>query len=255
MSSADKYSSPEGEASGPVESTPDVIAEEAPSEGLAATGLADSEQTAVATAPEETPAPDPHRRARRRPCFHCGAMTPVPVLERTGELCWRCYRPLGYLIVKNLLVVAVVLGGAAAVLVGWRLYRSEREVEPAAEVTTDENSQREFTTEEKLALLRRHFLGRELMQDLCAEKQISPAEFRRWREQFFQAGEAAFQHDEDKDPNAVERRIGVIEQKIQMAAKVLGELRDNLTQLKRESGQYEISPTQRFILDAGPPPK
>ncbi len=256
MSSQHRHDPQEG--SGLAVPSPETPAKEPLAKDLASTAAAVADAGVDEAVQEGDVTSTSRRRAKRRPCFQCGALTPVPVLEKTGELCWQCYRPVGYLIVKNLLVVAVVLGAIAGTLVGWRYYVNPREASP--EVPTvgtegEEAAPRQFTTEEKLSLLRRHFLDRELMSELCAEYRISPTEFRRWREQFFEAGEVSFQRNEEHEPNAVERRIGVIEQKLQMAAKVLGELRDNLGQLKKESGQYEISPTQRFILESGPPPK
>jgi transposase len=189
----------------------------------------------------------------RRPCFHCGTMTPIGVLERTGDLCWRCYRPLGYTIVKYLLLSALAVGGLAGGIIGYRMWSKSRDVAPPA---AEEGGAREFTTEQKVALLRRHLVDREPVADLCQATGVDPGEFRRWREQFLEAAEAAFERDQDREPNAVEKRIGIIEQKLAAANKVMGELRDNLVQLKRESSQYEVSPTQRFILDSsGPPPK
>lgn len=221
------------------------------------TAVASQPQVEVADEPGSAPSTS-HRRGKRRPCFQCGTMTPVPVLEKTGELCWRCYRPVGYLFLKNLLIVLLILGVVIGGLVAWRRYTNPVEATPQVEAARPDGEtpvERQFTTEEKLSLLRRHFMDHESMSDLCTEYKVPPSEFRHWREEFFEAGEVGFQRDSDRELNAVERRIGVIDQKLQMATKVLSELRDNLVQLKKESGQYEISPTQRFILESGPPPK
>jgi len=228
--------------------------------GAGAEEGAQTEGAAVSVPPEAAGEPKAVagrvRRVKKRPCFHCGAMTNVEVLEKTGELCWRCYRPIGFVIIKNLAVLAVILAVAAGTVIAWRVYFAGSSPATAKTENTEQQEIKEFSTEQKLAILRRHLLDRESITDLCQEFGISPAEVRRWRDQFFESAEAAFERNQEREPNAVERRIQTIEQKLQMASKVLGELRENLVQLKKESGQYESSATQRYILDsAGPPPK
>jgi len=197
------------------------------------------------------------RAARKRPCFHCGTMTSVKVLEKTGDLCWKCYRPVGYSLLKNLMVLTVTLLLLAGLLVSWKVYFEEDSV---LNINTKRPPQdykpREFTPEQKIQILRRHLLDRVPAKELCEEYEVPPTEFARWKQQFFENAEAAFDQAQSREPSATERRAQAMEQKIQVIEKILSDLRDQLTLLKKETGRYESTAAQRYILEsAGPPPR
>jgi transposase len=217
-------------------------------------GQLPSKLDAVAEVPESARAV---RGPKKRPCFHCGAMTSVKVLEKTGDLCWRCYRPAGYSLLKNLMVLTVSLLLLAGLLVSWKVYSEEGaflSITPRRQ--PQDYKPREFTTEQKVQILRRHLLDRVPAKELCDEYEVPPTEFARWKQQFFENAEATFEQLQSREPNATERRAQAMEQKIQVIEKMLSDLRDHLTLLKKESGKYESSPTQRYILEsAGPPPR
>lgn len=207
--------------------------------------------------PEADSLEKPSRGPKRRPCFHCGAMTSAKVLEKTGDLCWRCYRPVGYSLVKNLLVLTVAIVALAAVLVSWKVYfEQEGFLSINFRKPPQDYRPREFTSQQKIQILKRHLLERVPAKELCDEYEIPPSEFARWKEQFFDNAEAAFDQSQGREPNATERRAQVMEQKIQVIDKVLADLRENLNQLKKESGKYDASAAQRYILESsGPPPR
>ncbi len=207
--------------------------------------------------PEESEALSDARGVKKRPCFHCGAMTSVKVLEKTGDLCWRCYRPAGYSLLKNLLILTVSLLLLAGLLVSWKIYSEDSSflgINPKRQ--PQDYKPREFTTEQKVQILRKHLLDRVPAKELCDEYEVPPTEFARWKQQFFENAEATFEQSQEREPNSTERRAQAMEQKIQVIEKMLSDLRDHLTLLKKESGRYEASPTQRYILEsAGPPPR
>lgn len=191
--------------------------------------------------------------ARKRPCFHCGAPTSIRVLEKTGDLCWRCYRPIGQTILKTLVIVTMVLVVVAGGLVGWRLLNQEEtpQVRPP-----QESAAREFTPEQKITILKRYLLDRVPAAVICSEYELAPDELQRWQQQFFEVAETAFSRTQVREPNLVDRRVAGIEQKIQTLGKTLAELRESVQQLRREAGRYEGTNSQQFILEsAGPPPR
>jgi transposase-like protein len=207
--------------------------------------------------PEESDAIEAAPGPKKRPCFHCGALTSVKVLEKTGDLCWRCYRPAGYSLLKNLLVLTVSLLLLAGLLVSWKIYSEESSflgISPKRQ--PQDYKPRAFTTEQKVQILRRHLLDRVPAKELCDEYEVPPTEFARWKQQFFENAEATFEQSQEREPNATERRAQAMDQKIQVIEKMLSDLRDHLTLLKKESGKYESSPAQRYILESsGPPPR
>ena len=54
---------------------------------------------------------------------------------------------------------------------------------------------RNYTAEEKVAILRRHLLEKVAVSDLCDEYQLNPNVFYHWQKQFFENGTAAFQRN------------------------------------------------------------
>lgn len=212
---------------------------------------------AVEGAGGEEPDQRAGRSSTRRPCFHCGALTSVKVLEKTGDMCWRCYRPAGYSLLKNLLILTFAIVTLAGLLVSWKIYFEEDSfLTINLRKPPQDYKPREFTTEQKIVILKKHLLDRVPAKELCEEYEVPPTEFARWKQQFFENAESAFEQSQNREPNATERRVQAMEQKIQVIDKILSDLREHLGQLKKESGKYDASAAQRYILEsAGPPPR
>ena len=54
-------------------------------------------------------------------------------------------------------------------------------------------ARKQYTAEEKVAILRRHLLDKEPVSKLCDELALQPTVFYRWQKEFFKNGAAAFQ--------------------------------------------------------------
>jgi transposase-like protein len=185
-------------------------------------------------------------------------MTPVSVLEKTGDLCYRCYRPAGYQFIRTLLLLTALalLGGGGYFAWKMTVKPQDNSVATTSDTGGPKESTKVFTPEQKVSILKRHLLDGVSIDDVCRTFGVEPGEYKQWEQMFFQAGERAFDPVIPREAGSVERRIGTIEQKIQMAGKVLAELRENVSQLRKEAGHYEGTPAQKFILDSvGPPPR
>ena len=92
---------------------------------------------------------------------------------------------------------------------------------------------RHFSGPEKVAILKRHLLEKVPVSDLCDELGIAPNLFYRWQKEFFDNGHAAF--DNDRKSRAVEdakdKKIELLEAKLQRKNEVLGELMEEHVQL------------------------
>lgn len=95
---------------------------------------------------------------------------------------------------------------------------------------------RQFTAQDKVAILKRHLVDRRPVSDLCDEFQIQPAQFYLWQKQFFENGAAAFSKPgrQKRDPQA--ERIAALEQKLVQKNEVVAELLQEHVQLKKELG-------------------
>ena len=94
-----------------------------------------------------------------------------------------------------------------------------------------------FAPEEKVSILRRHFIEKIPVSNVCEETGIQPSLFYQWQKQFFENGAAAFQsssrarHDQNQD------RIVALEAKLRKKDEVLAELMEEHVALKKSLGE------------------
>jgi transposase-like protein len=96
---------------------------------------------------------------------------------------------------------------------------------------------KQYTGEEKVAILRRHLLEQEPVSKLCDELGLQPTVFYRWQKEFFENGAAAFQAKGRSDHHGEKERIEFLEKKIQRKDEVLAELMGEYVALKKELGE------------------
>ena len=94
-----------------------------------------------------------------------------------------------------------------------------------------------YTAEEKVAILRRHFLEKVPISDLCEEHGLHPTMFYRWQKDFFENGAVALQPKNRPDHQAERERIEYLEKKIQRKDEVLAELMAEHIALKKSLGE------------------
>ena len=101
-------------------------------------------------------------------------------------------------------------------------------------------SRKNYTPQEKVAILRRHLLEKEAVSDICDKLNLQPSVFHRWLKEFFENGSAAFEHvanGSKKHEAKQERRIEKLEEKIQLKNEVLAELMEEHVILKKSLGE------------------
>ena len=95
-----------------------------------------------------------------------------------------------------------------------------------------------FTAQEKVAILRRHFLDKMPVSELCQELGLQPTVFYRWQKQFFEQGAAAFEPQPGKKAKEREQRVvAALERKLQTKDSVLAELMEEHVALKKSLGE------------------
>ena len=97
---------------------------------------------------------------------------------------------------------------------------------------------RRFTSEEKVRILRLHLLEGTPVSDLCDKYGIGPSMFYRWQQEFFENGAAAFEHHARRAADGKDRKIALLEQKLQRKHEVLSELMEEHVKLKKELGEF-----------------
>ena len=99
---------------------------------------------------------------------------------------------------------------------------------------------RHFTPEQKVALLRLHLLEKKPVSDICEEHHLSVTLFYLWQKQFFENGAAAFANSGKRlraTPDAKDRKITALEEKLQRKNEVLAEFMVENVKLKKEIGE------------------
>lgn len=95
---------------------------------------------------------------------------------------------------------------------------------------------RTFSPQEKLNIVRMHFLERRPISELCEEEGISPTLFYQWQRTFFENGTSAF---EPKKRQASGEQITIerLRKQLQHKDEVLAEIAAEMVRLKKELGE------------------
>ena len=97
-------------------------------------------------------------------------------------------------------------------------------------------NRRNYTSEEKVTILRKHLLEKVPKSDICEKYELRPTVFYRWQKQFFEQGARTFEVGKNQDRSKV-KKILALEQKIQIKNEVLSELMEEHIRLKKNFGE------------------
>ena len=101
-------------------------------------------------------------------------------------------------------------------------------------------ARKNYTPEEKVAILRKHLVEKETVSDICDRLNLQPTVFYRWLKEFFDNGAAAFEHAPNgskKHEAKQQRRIDKLEEKLQKKNEVLAEIMEEHVILKKSLGE------------------
>jgi len=103
----------------------------------------------------------------------------------------------------------------------------------------EKQQRRHFSGADKVAILKRHFVDKVPISDLCDELGLQVNQFYQWQRQFFENGHAAFDNGRKSKAvdDAKERKIQQLEAKLQRKNEVMAELMEAHTQLKKDLGE------------------
>jgi transposase len=99
---------------------------------------------------------------------------------------------------------------------------------------------RHFTAEQKVAILREHFLEKVPISDLCEKHGIAVNLFYSWQRLFFENGQAAFTVNDKRRKSALDdkdREIAELRDKLQRKHEVLSEVMEEHVRLKKALGE------------------
>src|SRR5262249_32842910 len=99
---------------------------------------------------------------------------------------------------------------------------------------------RHFSPEQKVAILRQHFLAKVPVADLCEQHGIAVNLFYHWQKLFCENGHAAFTANDKRrkaDPTAKDQQIAQLQAKLLRKHEVLSELMEEHVQLRKDLGE------------------
>ena len=108
---------------------------------------------------------------------------------------------------------------------------------------SDKALRRRFTTEQKVAILRRHLVDKLPVSDLCDEYRIQPSVFYGWQRQALEHLDVAVEAGGGRRSrastrgDAQARRITALEAKLARKDQVIAEISEEYVQLKKEFGE------------------
>ena len=98
-------------------------------------------------------------------------------------------------------------------------------------------ARKNYTPQEKVAILRRHLIDQVAVSDLCDEYQLQPTLFYAWQKLFFENGAAAFERKNARSGVEHLRVIAALHDKIQRKNEVVAELMEEHVRLKKARGE------------------
>lgn len=99
-------------------------------------------------------------------------------------------------------------------------------------------TRRTFSSQEKTALLKEHFLKGTAISELCEEHKIEPRLFYKWREEFFLLSEGVFDSKPAKSNKVqeLEKQLKERDSKLLKKNEVVSELMEEHLALKKKLG-------------------
>jgi transposase-like protein len=102
-------------------------------------------------------------------------------------------------------------------------------------------TRRHYTTEQKTALLKKHFVDKVPVSQICEENQLQPSVFYHWQRQLFENAPAVFDVPKGaRTPTRekqLEERVAQLEAKLAKKDGVIAEISAEYVQLKKELGE------------------
>ena len=100
-------------------------------------------------------------------------------------------------------------------------------------------NRRNFTAEQKLAIVKQHLVDKTPVSEVCEQNQIQPTQFYQWQKQLFENGAAAFEKNAKSSakPSGERRKIDQLQAKLAVKNEVIAELMEENVKAKKELGE------------------
>ncbi len=96
---------------------------------------------------------------------------------------------------------------------------------------------RSYTADQKAALLRRHYVDKVPVSQLCAENDLQPSLFYYWQKQFFENAAAALQPPAAPRSKELEAKVESLEKQVAKKDAVIAWVTEEHVKLKKALGE------------------
>ena len=96
---------------------------------------------------------------------------------------------------------------------------------------------KQYSPQEKVSILRSHFVDKVPVSDLCDEYGLHPTVFYRWQKVFFENGALTFQSQQSSIEKQQVKKIASLEAKLTQKNEVLAEVMEAHVLLKKSLGE------------------
>ena len=104
--------------------------------------------------------------------------------------------------------------------------------------SSSKKARRNFTPEQKIAILREHFIDKIAISELCEKHNMQPTLFYRWQKTMFENGPQLFIHkNSGKKKNTLEQKVTALQNKLAHKDEVIAEIMSEHITLKKELGE------------------
>lgn len=95
---------------------------------------------------------------------------------------------------------------------------------------------KQYSSEQKVEALKRHFVGKEAISKICEDLEIPPSTFHGWQQKFFDNASSAFEKDSKNENKAIREKVEFLEAKLRKKDNVISELMEESINLKKNLG-------------------
>jgi len=96
---------------------------------------------------------------------------------------------------------------------------------------------KQYTPQEKVAILREHLLEGKPVSEVCQRHQLQPTVLYGWQKTFFENGAAAFERKNTRAEQHKDRHIAALQTKLASKNEVIAELMEENVRSKKANGE------------------
>lgn len=98
------------------------------------------------------------------------------------------------------------------------------------------NTRKKFSADEKVWILKEHFVSKMSISDICDKHGLHPTVFYRWQKEFFENGALIFQKRTDKADKKLARENAELKARLSHKDEVIAEIMESHVALKKSLG-------------------